>query len=70
MMENVKKGRKFVSIKNSRKWKPEICTKFRFRKSKFSEKQNCRNLPLIRMQPSCWVMQPRMQTNNTLLNLN
>ena len=47
MMENVKKGRKFVSIKNSRKWKPEICTKFRFRKSKFSEKQNCRNLPLI-----------------------
>ncbi len=34
MMENVKKGRKFVSIKNSRKWKPEICTEFRFRKSK------------------------------------
>ncbi len=52
MMENVKKGRrKFVSIKNSRKWKPEICTKFRFRKSKFSEKQNCRNLPLIKRVP-------------------
>ena len=41
MMENVKKGRKFVSI----------CTKFRFRKSKFSEKQNCRNLPLIIKTP-------------------
>ena len=46
-MENAKKGRKFVSIKNSKKYKPEICAKFSFQKSRFSEKRNCRNLPLI-----------------------
>ena len=49
LMENAKKGRKFVSIKNSTKWKPKICAKFSFQKSRFSEKRNCRNLPLIHM---------------------
>jgi hypothetical protein len=50
-MENLKKGREICvnhSINNCAKWKPEICTKSRFRKSEFSQNRIGRNLPLIK----------------------